>query len=207
MAKTKLRWEFPTTIETIEVQEPQMTVRNCLHGINEQGTIVKTLYCTRDGRFYVHYPDGWHKLKPNFNPSKQISRPNMHGAYPEMTDFGYKHCHSLVAHAWIGARPEGMECDHLNGNKLDWSADNLEWVTPPENRRRAIILRRLRKKAIDPRWVYIPNLKGLFRLTAHALDEFFTLLETRMLNDDSQLTTEALNEHIAETLDTCYTTI
>ena len=40
-----------------------------------------------------------------------------------------------------------MEIDHLNGNKLDWSVDNLEYVTPAENRKRAVILRARRMVA------------------------------------------------------------
>jgi len=51
--------------------------------------------------------------------------------------------HHAVALAWIGPRPEGCECDHLNGNVADNRADNLEWVTPAENRRRALIIRQL----------------------------------------------------------------
>ena len=46
-----------------------------------------------------------------------------------------------MALTWIGPRPSGCECDHINGNIYDWRADNLEWVTPAENRKRAVILR------------------------------------------------------------------
>ena len=34
----------------------------------------------------------------------------------------------------------GMVIDHLNGNILDWSADNLEYVTPKENRKRTAVM-------------------------------------------------------------------
>ena len=214
MAKRKLRWIYPPQEEmhTIEVNDIHniglngiTELRPCQYGINEQGEVVKTLYCTRDGRFFVRYEDGWHEQKLNFSPCSQNYKRG--SVYPIMRHFGNKRCHVLVAYAWLGPRPEGYEIDHLNGDKLNWSADNLEYVTREENRRRSKILKRLRKMAIDPKWVYIRNLKGLYKLTAHALEEFFTLLEARMLNDDSQLTIEAINEHIAETLDICYTTI
>ena len=53
----------------------------------------------------------------------------------------------LMALTWIGPRPEGYEVDHINGDMLDWSTDNLEWVTPAENRKRAVILRARRMVA------------------------------------------------------------
>ena len=53
----------------------------------------------------------------------------------------------LMALTWIGPRPEGYEVDHLNGDMLDWSTDNLEDVTPTENRKRAVILRARRMVA------------------------------------------------------------
>ena len=210
--QTKLTWEFPPLSQIHEEQifiDPKslqllpvpIVVRNCLHGYDEQGNLRKILYCTRDGRFYVRYEDGWHELKAHFSPGMQNHKGG--SDYPIMRNFGSRLCHHLMAYAWLGARPQGYEIDHLNGDKLNWSADNLQYVTPEENIRRAKIMRRLRKMALDPKWVYIRNLKGLYKLTAHALDEFFTLLEARMLNDDSPLSIEAINEHIAETLDTC----
>ena len=41
--------------------------------------------------------------------------------------------HSLVAEVWIGERPDGYECNHKDGNKLNNNVDNLEWVTRSEN--------------------------------------------------------------------------
>lgn len=45
--------------------------------------------------------------------------------------------HCLVAMAFIGPRPEGMEVDHVDGDKSNCRADNLEYVTHAENQRRA----------------------------------------------------------------------
>jgi hypothetical protein len=41
--------------------------------------------------------------------------------------------HQLVAEAFIGARPEGMECCHENGNPQDNRATNLRWDTRRNN--------------------------------------------------------------------------
>ena len=76
-----------------------------------------------------------------------------------MRHFDGKNCHVIIALTWIGPRPtyfdrQGqlcqMEIDHLNGDILNWSADNLQYVTPSENHRRSHILRQLRQQGIDP---------------------------------------------------------
>lgn len=41
--------------------------------------------------------------------------------------------HVLVAMAFKGACPDGMECRHLDGNPRNNHRDNLEWGTPLEN--------------------------------------------------------------------------
>ena len=59
--------------------------------------------------------------------------------------FGYILAHHAVLYAWVGPCPKGFECDHLNGITTDNRLENLEWVTPEENRRRAKEMRRLIK--------------------------------------------------------------
>lgn len=39
----------------------------------------------------------------------------------------------LVLEAFVGPRPPGMECRHLNGNPIDNRLENLAWGTPLEN--------------------------------------------------------------------------
>ena len=41
--------------------------------------------------------------------------------------------HTLVLTAFVGPRPEGKECNHKDGNKLNNCADNLEWISHLEN--------------------------------------------------------------------------
>lgn len=41
--------------------------------------------------------------------------------------------HTLVLNAFVGERPNGMVCRHLNGNALDNRLSNLCWGTPKEN--------------------------------------------------------------------------
>ena len=68
----------------------------------------------------------------------------------------------LMALTWIGPRPEGYEVDHLNGDMLDWSTDNLEYVTPKENIKRAKLLRVLRSIGRDPRKMSREELLEIF---------------------------------------------
>ena len=147
--------------------------------LNEQlrlvdGTIVKKcptvkpLYCSKDGRFFsvsnMQITDEgciMHELKPHFNPGKQ----NLKGgsAYPEMHNFGARLCHHLIWETWVGPRTPGMEIDHLNGDKMNWSLDNLEEVTPAENRKRAVLLRELRRNGRDPKQMTRDELQAIFR--------------------------------------------
>jgi len=132
------------------------------------GTIVrkcpttKPLYCSRAGKFYsIHNAiltdDGWvlREVKPNFSPAMRTPGRHCHNGrrgcvYPIMRQYDKQLCHKLIALSWIGPRPEGMEIDHINGNILDWSVENLEYVTPAENRKRARLLRVLRSIGRDP---------------------------------------------------------
>ncbi|KAF5069667.1 HNH endonuclease [anaerobic digester metagenome] len=47
--------------------------------------------------------------------------------------FSTEPVHKLVLETFVGARPEGMLCRHLNGNALDNRLINLCWGTPKQN--------------------------------------------------------------------------
>ena len=133
---------------------------------------IKPLYCSRDGRFFsVHNmqitEEGciMREIKPNLAQAgtRKCTHTNGNGThYPFLRNFQNKHCHFLVAAAWYGPRPEGMVIDHLNGDILNWSADNLEYVTPAENRKRAKILRAMREAGNDPKQYSPARLKNIF---------------------------------------------
>jgi len=44
-----------------------------------------------------------------------------------------KTVHALVLLTWVGPRPDGMECRHLNGNRIDNRVENLRWGSRAEN--------------------------------------------------------------------------
>ena len=118
------------------------------------------LYCTRDGHFLSLTKLGLREVKPCFAVPRN---PRVcHTRYPFMRQFGNRTCHMLMALTWIGPRPEGYEVDHLNGNILDWSTDNLEYVTPAENRKRARLLRVLRSIGRDPKQMSREELLSIF---------------------------------------------
>ena len=105
----------------------------------------KILFVGTDGRFYNA---NGRELKACFSPFSQ-TRPKGY-CYPCMRHFCNRCCHHLVYETFVGPRTKGLEIDHINGNKLDWSLDNLQEVTPAENRKRAKLLRVLRSIGRDP---------------------------------------------------------
>ena len=144
---------------------------------------VKPLYCSRAGKFYslhnaILTDDGWvlREVKPNFSPAMRTpGRHCFNGkrgcVYPIMRQYDKQLCHKLVALTWIGPRPfavtpDGttipMEIDHINGDITNWSVDNLQYVTPAENRKRARLLRVLRSIGRDPRKMSRDELLGIF---------------------------------------------
>ena len=215
--QTKLRWEFPTKIESIEVQEPQMVVRNCLNGLDEQGTIKKTLYCTRDGKFFVRCADGWRKQEPLTGTLRKkratgriYSTSGGASDCPQMRHFGSFHCHRLVAYAWCEhpacAKTDPLwykhyEADHINGDHGNWTADNLQWVTPAENRRRAKLARCMRKIGIQPKWLYNSILRGLYSLPTEQAELVIHRFRFEADTSDDAITIGRINSTFAFLLD------
>lgn len=47
--------------------------------------------------------------------------------------FRRRYLHHLVLEAFVGPKPRGMQCRHINGDSLDNRLENLAWGTPSED--------------------------------------------------------------------------
>jgi hypothetical protein len=198
MNKSKLKWKYAYEPYNLLVRRggEKTEVRVCAYGYDEQGLIRSTLYCTRDGIFMQRTLDGWKELKPATCPANLRSKSGKGSPYPRMFHFGNLHCHKLVCTAFHGERPEGYECDHINGSNLDWSADNLRWVTTAENIRCACYLKRLRKHGIDPKRIRYSLLLALYDLTWERFEECLQLFDKYCNADSSPLSELAINVNL-----------
>ena len=62
----------------------------------------------------------------------------------------HKTIHSMVAEAFVGARPKGHHINHKDGDKTNNRANNLEYVTPSGNARHALtVLKKAQKLTPD----------------------------------------------------------
>ncbi len=198
MDKSKLKWKYAYEDYKLLVLRggEKSEVRVCAHGYDEQGEIRSTLYCTRDGIFMQRKIDGWVELKPGTSPANLRSKLGKGSNHPQMRNLGYLKCHILVCTAFHGERPEGYECDHINGNNLDWSADNLRWVTKEENIRCGRYLKRLRKHGIDPKRLRYSLLLALYSLPMERFDMCLHLFDGFCLNDPSPLSELAIEVNL-----------
>lgn len=94
---------------------------------------------TRDGRIWSHLQENWMNPKsPNNSGYITLS------LHLDNKKVFHTKLHRLIALAFV-PNPNGfVEVDHLDGNKLNNRADNLEWVSTSEN------LRRAREKGLRP---------------------------------------------------------
>lgn len=69
---------------------------------------------------------------------ERIVKPSPSGTGYNYYHLGRRNCiaaHILVATAFIGPCPIGLECDHINRQRRDNRVENLRWVTRSENAR------------------------------------------------------------------------
>lgn len=197
MNKSKLKWK-PVHEDyqlLILCGGENKLLRVCAHGYDENGEIRSTLYCTRDGMFFSRTLDGWAEQKPNICPAK-LKKCSKGSRYVQMRNFGALYCHILVCTAWHGECPEGCECDHINGNNLDWSADNLRWVTKEENIRCGRYLKRLRKHGIDPKRIKYSLLLSLYGMSWERFEACLQLFDEYCHNDPSPMSELAIEVNL-----------
>lgn len=90
--------------------------------------------------------------------------PNQEG-YLRLKINGNAYCvHVLIAHAFLGPRPEGLEVDHINRDKRDNHATNLEYVTKKQNTERSWSNRTNRSGRRGKRKVTIEEVQTIIRL-------------------------------------------
>ena len=112
-----------------------------------------------DGRCYSHL-------------SKKYLKPQMTNKYPtyNLTINGKKkkvYIHRMVAETFIKKPADKNIVNHIDGNTKNFHKDNLEWVTPSENSKHAMIngltsrgdqtINRFTENLPDECWVEIPN--------------------------------------------------
>ena len=106
-----------------------------------------------------------------------------------ITDLSYKtmNVHILVAEAFVGLRPEGMQVNHKDGVMLNNHYSNLEYVTPKQNIHHA-----MRLGLFDNAGKKHP--RGRAKLTWEKVDEIRLLLdEGKEIKDISSLYSVSYN--------------
>jgi hypothetical protein len=83
-----------------------------------------------DGSIWSHltrtgFKDEWRKL----SPSPMSVSGYLRTCFKKRTYY----VHNLVLEAFVGPRPAGMECRHINGDRKDCRLENLAWGTKLEN--------------------------------------------------------------------------
>lgn len=94
-------------------------------------------YAGNDGEIYSTKRNNTHTLTIGDTMHPIAFQDNGHG-YLVNSIFN-KTQHELIAAAWIGPRPDGNEIDHIDGNTKNNKPTNLEYVTPFENKYRALV--------------------------------------------------------------------
>lgn len=83
----------------------------------------------------VHFSDGrFRKYKGQILKRESRTSSGYKQCILKVNGFSkYAYIHRLVAQAFVNNPENKPEVNHINGNKLDNTAENLEWVTASEN--------------------------------------------------------------------------
>lgn len=103
------------------------------------------------GRIRSHHSMNPRVLKPKINRQGYLTVGLVLGPLCRQQ---WRFIHRLVAAAFIGPLPVGLQVDHKDGNKMNNSATNLEYVSQSEN-----ILRSFRLGRVPKRGEQIRNAK------------------------------------------------
>jgi len=98
-----------------EVEFRKIPSLKYLYEVSEDGRIVRNVKSKHQLRMDKNR-GGYYRVSPMLN-GKQLHRL----------------VHLLVAECWHGAKPEGLECDHIDSNKHNNHYNNLRYVTRAEN--------------------------------------------------------------------------
>jgi hypothetical protein len=98
-----------------------------------------------------------------------------------------RYIHDLVAEAFIGKRPSGFVVNHIDHDRANNRADNLEWCTQKENVMKSVHLMRHRKSASKTRpaktgeqYIYLRPAKG-YRVVINGRERHFHNLDSAIL--------------------------
>lgn len=87
---------------------------------------------TEDGRVWSNKRHRWLKTRIDTNGYLSVNFPTEKG-------FRTVPIHRPLLETFVGPSPEGMECRHLDGNRLNNSLNNLAWGTRSENQQDATL--------------------------------------------------------------------
>ena len=164
--------------------------------IAPQYSTYRRLYVDEHEHFFSLTRKGLRNIYDGFSPAhrvaRKITRNGISGSgsnSPFMPNFGGIACYIFVCTVFHGPRPiypdgKRAECDHLNGDRRCYAADNLEWVHPKENAWRSRhVLQVLRKHDINPADYSGPEMRVWFRVMRE-LDEQIPDHRQRMEKQD-----------------------
>lgn len=95
------------------------------------------IYASENGAIWSSKSSEWKQLGQRFNRDGYL--------VVSLSDNDKRMSHQLVLEAFVGSRPDGMECRHLNDVKSDNRIRNLVWGTRTENAEDEVVNRTNRR--------------------------------------------------------------